>query len=74
MPDRNGFVACPIHQEHEPSLKVYETAERGWFCYGESCRRGGDVVTLVAALAGIPTPVRGHQFVALLEYLRGRLL
>jgi hypothetical protein len=74
VPDRDGFVCCPIHGEAEASLKVYDTADRGWFCYGESCRRGGDAVTLVAELAGVPTPVRGYQFVALLDYLRGRLL
>lgn len=74
VPDRQGFVCCPLHREQEPSLKVYPTAEQGWFCYGESCRRGGDVVTLAAELAGVPTPVRGYQFVALLDYLRGRLL
>jgi hypothetical protein len=74
VPDRDGFVCCPLHGEQEASLKVYPTADRGWFCYGESCRRGGDVVTLVAELAGAETPVRGYRFVALLEYLRGRLL
>jgi hypothetical protein len=73
-PDPDGFVCCPIHGENVASLKVYDTADRGWFCYGESCRRGGDVVTLVAELAGVSTPVRGYQFVALLEYLRGRLM
>jgi hypothetical protein len=74
VPDREGFVCCPIHGEDMASLKVYATADRGWFCYGESCRRGGDVITLAAELAGIPTPVRGAEFVGLLEYLRGRLL
>jgi hypothetical protein len=73
-PDRQGFVCCPIHQEAEASCKVYATADRGWFCYGETCRKGGDVVTLVAELAGIPTPVRGPAFLQLLDYLAGRLL
>lgn len=73
-PDRQGFVCCPIHGELEPSLKVYDTADRGWFCYGESHWSGGDVVTLVAELAGIPTPLRGSEFVAVLDYLAGRLL
>jgi Bifunctional DNA primase/polymerase, N-terminal/CHC2 zinc finger len=71
-PNRHGFVLCPIHQEVEPSCKVYETSERGWFCFG--CRRGGDVVSLAAQLAGIPSPVRGRAFTALLDYLAGRLL
>jgi hypothetical protein len=73
-PDRHGLVYCPIHQEVEASCRVYETAERGWFCFGESCRRGGDVVTLTALLAGIPTPVRGTAFLQLLDYLAERLL
>jgi Bifunctional DNA primase/polymerase, N-terminal/CHC2 zinc finger len=72
VPNRQGFVLCPVHQELEPSCKVYETADRGWFCFG--CRAGGDVVTLVAQLAGIPTPVKGREFLALLDYLAGRLL
>lgn len=67
VPDRQGFVPCPIHGEIEPSLKVYPTADRGWFCYGASHYSGGDVVTLAAELAGITTPVRGYEFMALLS-------
>ena len=76
VPDRNGFVHCPVHpfEDLEPSCKVYGTAERGWFCFGEECRQGGDVVTLAALLADIPLPLRGYRFIAALEYLRGRLL
>lgn len=75
-PDRHGFVSCPVHPfpDIEPSCKVYPTAERGWFCYGAECQKGGDVVTLAARLAGVPTPVRGHSFIACLDYLRGLLL
>jgi hypothetical protein len=74
--DRHGFVSCPVHPfpDVEPSCKVYDTPDRGWFCYGEQCRKGGDVVSLVAHLAGIPTPVRGREFLTLLDYLAGRLL
>jgi hypothetical protein len=74
--DRHGFVPCPVHPfpDLEPSCKVYDTPERGWFCYGEQCRKGGDVISLVAHLAGIPTPVRGREFLTLLDYLAGRLL
>jgi hypothetical protein len=74
VPNREGFVSCPIHREELPSLKVYPTADRGWFCYGESCRRGGDVISLAAYLAGIDQPVRGRDFVALLHYLHRRLI
>jgi hypothetical protein len=75
-PDRKGFVSCPVHPcpDTMPSCRVYSTADRGWYCYGASCRRGGDVVTLAAHLAGVPTPVRGTAFIALLDYLAGRLL
>jgi hypothetical protein len=74
--DRQGFVSCPVHPfvDTEPSCKVWDSAERGWYCFGESCRRGGDVVSLAANLAGVPTPVKGTAFVALLDYLAGRLL
>jgi hypothetical protein len=74
--DGQGFVQCPVHPftDAEPSCRVYDTAERGWFCYGEECRKGGDVVTLAALLAGIATPLVGYQFMCALDYLRGRLL
>jgi Bifunctional DNA primase/polymerase, N-terminal len=73
-PDRDGFVCCPLpgHGEVEASCKVYPTADRGWFCYGESCRHGGDIVTLAALLAGVDTPVCGYRFIQTLDYLRGR--
>jgi hypothetical protein len=74
VPDAAGFVSCPFHRDDEPSLKVYPSAEQGWFCYGEECRKGGDVVTLAAHLAGLTPPLRAYQFVACLDYLRGRLL
>jgi hypothetical protein len=76
IPNRQGFVSCPVHPfpDTEPSCKVYDTADRGWFCFGGECRKGGDVVTLAAHLAGIPIPVRGESFLVLLHYLAGRLL
>ena len=74
VPDQDGFVCCPLHGEEMPSLKVYKTADKGWFCYGEWCRRGGDVISLAAYLAGIDQPVRGRDFVALLHYLHRRLI
>jgi hypothetical protein len=74
VPGRDGFVCCPIHQEEMPSLKVYTAADKGWFCYGESCRRGGDVISLAAYLAGIDQPVRGSDFTHLLLYLHRRLI
>ncbi len=55
---RDGKVVCPIHQDSDPSLHVYPTAEEGWYCYG--CHRGGTIYDLAAALWGIEP--RGEGF------------
>ena len=58
----SGFVSCPLHDERSASLKVYETPERGWYCFG--CGAGGDLFTLAGELWGLrdrrdfPTLVR----------------
>ena len=44
-----GYVSCPGHEDWKPSLKVYDTAEDGWYCY--QCERGGSIYDF-AALAG----------------------
>jgi CHC2 zinc finger len=31
---RNGKVRCPFHEDRTPSLHVFDTPERGWFCFG----------------------------------------
>jgi hypothetical protein len=69
-PNSSGFIVCPLHADTDPSLKVYAGAERGWFCFG--CERGGGIVQLAAALAGIDSPVRGRDFLGIVDYLRGR--
>jgi hypothetical protein len=38
-PDRAGFVSCPFHDDHEPSLKLYEDGT--WYCF--ACQIGGSV-------------------------------
>jgi hypothetical protein len=55
-------IACPFpdHEDHTPSLHLYGSAERGWYCYG--CRRGGGVYEFAACFAGLPLPVRGADF------------
>jgi hypothetical protein len=58
---RHRKVTCPFHEDEEPSLHVYREAARGWFCF--SCRRGGSVYDLAAALWDEPT--RGPAFRAL---------
>jgi hypothetical protein len=57
---RSGFVSCPLHVDRTPSLKVYETPERGWMCFSARCRRGGSIYDLAAALWGLGT--RGEDF------------
>jgi hypothetical protein len=54
-------VACPFHEDEQPSLHVYREAARGWFCF--SCRRGGSIYDLAAGLWDHPT--RGPAFRAL---------
>ncbi len=65
---RSGFVSCQFHVDRTPSLKVYETPERGWMCFSARCRRGGSIYDLAAALWGLGT--RGPDFLE----LRRRLL
>lgn len=60
-------VRCPFHEDHHPSLHVYETAERGWFCFG-ACRRGGTIYDLAASLYGYGA--RGEDFLRLRTELR----
>lgn len=35
----NGLAICPLHNDHDPSLHVWDNA---WFCHG-ACQTGGDV-------------------------------
>jgi DNA primase RepB-like protein/CHC2-type zinc finger protein len=56
---RDGKAQCPVHRggnERTPSLHAYPDAERGWYCWG--CDKGGDVLDLVAHLAGLDTRSR----------------
>jgi hypothetical protein len=59
-------VHCPFHPDERPSLHVYPSAARGWWCF--SCGRGGSVYDLGAHLWRLET--RGAEFLA----LRSRLL
>ena len=64
---RHRKVRCPFHDDRHASLHVYETAARGWYCFGR-CRRGGTIYDLAAALYGYDA--RGEDFVRLREELR----
>jgi hypothetical protein len=65
-PGRDGKVECPFHEDQHASLHAYPTGARGWFCF--SCRRGGMIYDLAAAVWNLDT--RGRGFVE----LRSRLL
>ena len=41
-------VPCPFHDDRHASLHVYETAPRGWYCFGR-CRRRGTIYDDLAA-------------------------
>ncbi len=56
--NRAGFVQCPLHDDWNPSLKVYDRAKRGWFCF--QCRRGGSIFDFGAHLYGLEP--RGTAF------------
>jgi hypothetical protein len=55
---RSRKVLCPFHDDHTPSLHVYTTADRGWYCFG--CGRGTSIYELGAAVYGLST--RGDDF------------
>ena len=64
---RHRKVRCPFHPDRHASLHVYETAERGWYCYGR-CRRGGTIYDLAGPLYGYTA--RGEDFLRLRAELR----
>jgi hypothetical protein len=64
---RHRKVPCPFHADRHASLHVYETAERGWYCFG-ACRRGGTIYDLAAPLCGYTA--RGEDFLRLRAELR----
>jgi hypothetical protein len=64
---RHRKVPCPFHADERPSLHVYPSPERGWFCFGR-CRRGGTIYDLAAGLYGYEP--RGDGFLRLRAELR----
>jgi hypothetical protein len=67
-PGRDGKLACPFHDDKRASLHAYPTGSRGWFCF--SCRRGGTIYDLAAAVWGLQT--RGRDFVEVRTRLMDR--
>jgi hypothetical protein len=49
-PDREiseyGYARCPLHDDHVPSLKLYDEPRDGWYCW--ACARGGDLLEYAA--------------------------
>jgi hypothetical protein len=41
-----GYAQCPLHDDHIPSLKLYDAPRDGWYCW--ACARGGDVIAYAA--------------------------
>lgn len=73
--DEHGFCPCPIHNDHDPSLKVDGTL---WACYG--CKpilgkqvMGGNIYDFAAALWGFPMPLRGADFAEVQDRLKREL-
>jgi hypothetical protein len=64
---RHRKVRCPFHDDRQASLHVYETAQRGWYCFGR-CRRGGTIYDLAGPLYGYGA--RGEDFLRLRADLR----
>jgi RepB DNA-primase from phage plasmid/CHC2 zinc finger len=60
-PNRAGKIACPFHDDSDPSLQLYPD---GTFnCFGSGCRRGGTIFDFAAARWGLGT--RGRDFLEL---------
>jgi hypothetical protein len=53
--NRAGKVACPFHDDRDPSLQLYE--DGSWYCF--ACRIGGTIYDFAARLWGGQTKGRG---------------
>ena len=69
QPNRAGKIRCFFHDDHTPSLQLYDDGT--WYCYG-ACRTGGSVYDFASRWWGLDT--RGHQFLALRQRLADELL
>jgi hypothetical protein len=68
-PNRAGKIACPFHQDHTPSLQLYEDAS--WYCFG-ACHAGGSLYDFASRLWGLDT--KGRDFIELRDRLIAELL
>jgi hypothetical protein len=58
--NRAGKIACPFHDDQDPSLQLYD--DGSWYCFG-ACRRGGSIYDFAGLLWGVST--KGHPFLKL---------
>jgi hypothetical protein len=65
----SGKTRCLFHDDHTPSLHVYEQPGQGWYCFG--CGRGGSALDLAALLWGRDT--HGKAFAELRRELEAYL-
>ena len=67
QPNRAGKIQCPFHEDHTPSLQLYD---KDWYCFG-ACRAGGSIYNFGALLYGLGT--RGREFLELRRRLAADL-
>ena len=73
VPDRGGYVLCPLHDERTPSCRVWPEPREGWHCFG--CGRGGSIYDLASLLDGGPhgAALRGADFKRVKRHVAERL-
>ena len=67
QPNRAGKIRCVFHDDHTPSLQLYD---HSWYCF--ACRLGGSIYDFAALIWGLDT--RGHDFLSLRQRLAHELL
>jgi hypothetical protein len=65
VPNRQGKILCPFHEEREASLQLYPDGT--FYCFGASCGRGGTIIDFAAHLwltgQSRDVPLRGREFI-----------
>jgi hypothetical protein len=56
-PNRAGKIVCPFHDDHDPSLQLYDNGS--FYCFG--CRQGGSIYDFAGELWGLDT--KGREFI-----------
>lgn len=66
VPNGEGKVRCPFHDDSDPSLQLYRDGG-GFYCFGSGCRAGGTIFDFAGRLWGISP--RGAGFREIRERL-----